>query len=123
MIKPLLIASSLVGMLALCGCDFSQAEPVTAGICTDAATLKSSTIALNAPQTTALNGVLTTCASTAGGTTFTNSTIALALINDAILLQSSGLLSDVHITAQAPADQKVLRKIRLDAQAWSKLAK
>ena len=118
-----LAALPVLAALPLVGCDTTSQTAITSAICTDAVTLKGSTIALNSTETTALNGVLTTCTATAGGTTFTNSTLALAIINDAILLQSSGLLSDVHITAQAPADQRVLKKIKLDASAWSRLVK
>jgi hypothetical protein len=116
----ILTALAAVSAAALTGCDATSNTAITAAICTDAATLQASTIALNKPETTALNGVISTCASTAGGTVFNNGTIALALINDAILLQSSGLLSDVHITAQVPADQKVLRHIKLDVARFSK---
>lgn len=100
----------------LTGCDTS----VTAGICSDASALQASGVALNAAETTGLTGIVTSCASTAGGTVFNNLSVANAIIADAIILQKSGLLADVHITAQVPADQKVLKKIKLDARAWLK---
>lgn len=121
MIK-LLIPALAVAALPLAGCN-STATTVTAGICTDAGALQASSIALNKNESTALQGIMTACSSTAGGTVFNNLSLANAIIADAILLQSSGLLKDVHITAQVPADQKVLKKIKMDAQAWSKLAK
>ncbi len=102
----------------LVGCNASQTA-VTAAICTDVATLQSSTLKLNTNETTALNAVMSTCASTAGGTTFNNATVALALINDAILLQSSGLFSNVHITAQAPEQRQALIEMR---QKWESYA-
>jgi hypothetical protein len=77
-------------------------------------TLQASGPALNKTETTALKGVVTTCANTAGGTVFNNATGALALINAAILLQSSGLLKDIHITALAPAQKLAVKKIDLD---------
>jgi hypothetical protein len=96
---------------ASAGCTTSNT--VTAAICSDASALQASSVKLNGVQTTALQGIVTTCAATAGGTSFTNATLAVALINDAILLQSSGLLSDIHITAQAPEGQRVLERIKL----------
>jgi len=119
MIKPILPIIALAGILPLCGCD----STVTAGICTDAAALQASSVALNKNEATGLTGLMNACSSTAGGTVFSNLSLANAIIADAILLQSSGLLKDVHITAQVPADQKVLKKIKLDAQNWSKLVK
>ena len=108
---------SALGLLGLAGCNSSNTA-VTAAICADAATLQASTVALNKNQQTALQGIVTTCASTAGGTVFNNTTLAIALINDAILLQSSGLLSNVHITAEAPEAQQTLRQIRAH---WQKI--
>jgi hypothetical protein len=106
------------GMLALAsaGCNSTS---ITSAICADATTLQSSGVALNANQTLFVNGIISSCNSTAGGTTFNNVTVALAIIQDAILLQGSGLLSDIHITAEAPEAQKVLRKIKLH---WEHLA-
>ncbi len=103
---------------ALCGCNTSQTA-ITAAICADANTLQSSSLNLNQNETTALNGVISTCNNTAGGTSFNNATLALALINDAILLQSSGLFSEIHITAQAPEQQVVLEKMKFK---WENLA-
>lgn len=115
--NKLLLAAPLLAALA--GCNSSNTA-ITAAICTDAATLQSSSVALNKNEATALQGIINGCNATAGGTTFNNATIALAIINDAILLQSSGLLSNVHITAEAPEQQLVLRKIR---QHWERYAK
>jgi hypothetical protein len=109
------------GMLALAAVPLSGCNApstVTAGICTDASTLQASNVKLNANQTLALNGIISSCASTAGGTVFNNATVALAIIQDAILLQASGLLSNVHITAEAPAEQRVLEQIKLH---WERL--
>ncbi len=105
------------GALALAGCNTSSTA-VTAAACVDAATLQASNVKLNASQTLALNGMISSCASTAGGTVFNNATVALAIIQDAILLQGSGLLSNVHITAEAPAEQRVLERIKLH---WERL--
>lgn len=100
---------------ALTGCDSSSQVAITSAICTDAATLQSSGLALNKNESTALQGVITSCNSTAGGTQFNNATIALAIINDAILLQSSGLLKDIHITAEVTAPQRLaIKKIDMD---------
>jgi len=107
----LLVLSTLLA-LSVTACNSTNTS-VTAAICADAATLSTSTVALNKNQTLALNGIVNTCASTAGGTVFNNATVALALINDALLLQQSGLLSDVHIKAEAPDIQVLLRRIKL----------
>lgn len=116
-ISVTIAAVALLGVAAtLSGCDTS----ITAGICSDASALQASGVALNAAETTGLTGIVTSCASTAGGTVFNNLSVANAIIADAIILQKSGLLADVHITAQVPADQKVLKKIKLDARAWLK---
>ena len=125
MIK-LLIPALAVAALPLAGCNITSnatATAITAGICADAGTLQASSVALNKNESTALQGIMNACSSTAGGTVFNKLSVANAIIADAILLQSSGLLKDVHITAQVPADQAVLKKIKMDAQAWSKLAK
>jgi hypothetical protein len=112
------LASALgLGALALDGCNTSSTA-VTASICSDAATLQTSNVKLNANQTLALNGIMSACASTAGGTVFNNATVALAIIQLAIQLQGSGLLSNVHITAEAPAEQRVLERIKLH---WERL--
>ena len=108
------IAALAVGATTLTGCDTTTAVAVTSAICTDASALQSSGLALNKNEATAVQGIITTCASTAGGTLFSNSTVALGLINDAILLQSSGLLKDIHITALAPAQKVAVKKIELD---------
>ena len=113
--KILLLGVAVAGAVALVGCDTS----ITAAICTDATTVSTSGLALNANQKLALSGIMSSCASTNGGTTFSNSTVALAIIQDAILLQSSGLLSNVHITALAPEQQQTLRRIK---GHWSKLS-
>jgi len=102
---------------ALAGCNTANTS-VTAAICTDANTLANSTVALNKNQMLALSGIVSTCSATGGGTVFNNATVALGLINDALLLQQSGLLSDVHIKAEAPDAQGVLRKIKL---RWERL--
>lgn len=114
------IAALAVGAASLTGCDSTTQIAITSAICTDAVTLQSSGLALNKPETTALQGIVSTCANTAGGTTFNNATIALALINDAILLQSSGLLKDIHITALAPAQKLAVKKIDLDIAKFTK---
>lgn len=108
------IPLALVGMLGLSGCDSTSQVAITSAICADASTLQASGLALNKPQTTALQAIVTACASTAGGTAFNNATVALAIIQDAILLQSSGMLKDIHITALAPAQKLAVKKIDLD---------
>ena len=115
MIKPIIFgALATLSALPLVGCDSTSQTAITSAICTDASTLQASGLKLNAPQTTALQGIVTACASTAGGTSFNNATIALAIIQDAILLQSSGMLKDIHITALAPAQKLAVKKIDLD---------
>ena len=109
----LAIAALAVGAATLTGCDTSQTA-ITSAICTDALTLQQSGLALNKTEQTGLQGIITSCNATAGGTVFNNATIALAIINDAILLQSSGLLKDVHITALAPAQKLAVKKLDLD---------
>lgn len=103
--------------MPLSGCNVTVTS-VTASICVDAVALKASSIPLNSNETTALNGILATCAATAGGTVFTASNDIAALIADAYVLEQSGLFS--NIVAQAPNDQKVLRKIKLH---WQKFIK
>jgi hypothetical protein len=115
--KSLPTIFALAAAIGLGACNASSTA-VTAAICTDAAALQSSGVKLNSNQTLALNGIVQSCAATAGGTSFSNGSVALAIIQDAILLQGSGLLSDVHITAQVPADQAVLREIKLH---WKRL--
>jgi hypothetical protein len=112
----------LVGLaaLGLAGCNTSTTA-ITAAICTDATTLQGSSLQLNKNATLALNGILTTCASTAGGTSFSNATLALAIIQDAILLQGSGLLSDVHITAEAPKNREMLQRMKLKWESMPEL--
>ena len=105
-----LIIAALAASAALSAC--STSTTITSAICLDANTLQSSTIKLNHNQSLALNGVVSTCNATQGGTVFTNTTIAAALINDALLLQSSGLFSELHITAEVPENQIKLRMIR-----------
>ncbi len=95
--------------LGLAGCDTTY----TAMMCTDAAALQASQVKLNAPQTTALNGIVQACAATNGGTVMTNATMVNAIAINAVLLQGSGLLSNVHIRAQAPEDQRVLERVKL----------
>ena len=109
----LAIAALAVGAATLTGCDTSQTA-ITSAICTDALTLQQSGLALNKTEQTGLQGIITSCNATAGGTVFNNATVALAIINDAILLQSSGLLKDVHITALAPAQKLAVKKLDLD---------
>ena len=114
MLKPIIFGALGLAAIPLCGCDSTSQTAITSAICADASTLQGSDLKLNKPQATALQGIVTACASTAGGTTFNNATVALAIIQDAILLQSSGLLSNVHITAQAPDAQLALRKIKAE---------
>ena len=114
--KKVLFALPLLALLG--GCN-SSSTAITAAICTDAVTLQQSSVALNANEKTALQGIVNGCNATSGGTVFNNATVAVAIINDAILLQGSGLLSDIHITAQAPEQQLVLRKIK---QHWERFA-
>ena len=113
--NKLALSAALMAGLGLAGCNTSAVTPVTAAICSDLTAVQASTLALNANETTALNAAISACNSTSGGTVFSNATVAAALINDAIILQASGLLSDVHITAEAPVDQAKLIKLRLDA--------
>ena len=110
----LAIAALAVGAASLTGCDSTSQVAITSAICTDATTLQGSGLALNKNEQTGLQGIITSCNATAGGTSFNNATIALAIINDAILLQSSGLLKDVHITALAPAQKLAVKKIDMD---------
>lgn len=110
----MIVAALAVGGATLTGCDSTSQTAITSAICTDAATLQASGFALNKTQTTGLQGILTACAATAGGTSFNNATVALAIIQDAILLQSSGLLKDIHITAQAPEQKLAVKKIDMD---------
>ena len=113
------IALAAVAAAALAGCDNTSQVAITSAICADAATLQASSIALNKSEQTGLQGVITGCNATAGGTQFSNATVALAIINDAILLQSSGLLKDIHITALAPAQKLAVKKIDLDIAKFS----
>lgn len=113
----------LLPVMALAGCNSTSTATltsITSAVCTDAATLQQSAVKLNSNQTLALNGIISSCNATAGGTAFNNATVALAIINDAILLQGSGLLSNIHITAEAPPQQLILRKIK---QHWARYAK
>ena len=92
---------------------FSCANSVTAEICSDAAALQASPVKLNANATTAMTGLMAACASTAGGTVVNDLTVANAMIQDAVILQNSGLLNSLSIRAQAPATQRVLERIKL----------
>jgi predicted small secreted protein len=110
-----IVAALAVGCASLAGCNTTSQTAITSAICVDAVTLQGSGLALNKPETTALNGLITACNATAGGTQFNNATVALAIINDAILLQSSGLLKDIHITAEVTAPQRLaVKKIDMD---------
>lgn len=112
--KTLLIGTALCGALGLAGCDTSGVTPITAAICMDAPAVQASGLALNSNEKLALNGIISTCNATQGGTVFSNTTLVAALINDAILLQQSGLLQDVHLTAEVPASQaRPLQHLRI----------
>ena len=101
--------------IGLSACDTTGVTPITAAICTDLTAVQSSGLALNSNEQLALKGLISSCAATQGGTVFSNTTIVAAMINDAILLQSSGLLSDIHLTAEVPASQaEALKHLRVD---------
>jgi hypothetical protein len=103
------VSALLCGQAAPSSC--TSATVVTSAICIDASALQGA-VALNSNQQAVLTGIIATCAATNGGTRFANDTIVKALIADALLLQQSGLLSAVHIKAEAPDAQMTLRKIK-----------
>ena len=92
---------------------------VTSAICTDIGAVQASGLSLNKNQQLALTGLVQSCAATAGGTQFNNATLVAAMINDAILLQSSGLLTNVKLKALAPEQAQKLQSLKVK---WQDLA-
>ena len=68
--KLLIISATvLASAFGLAGCNNSSGlASVTSAICADAAVVQSSTLELNKSQKLALNGIIASCATTAGGT-------------------------------------------------------
>ena len=109
----LFASAALASALALAGCNNSSGlASVTSAICADAAVVQSSTLELNKSQKLALNGIIASCATTAGGTSFSQASVALTIINDAIMLQSSGLLTNVKLKAMAPDQALKMERIQ-----------
>ena len=119
--KLLIISATvLASAFGLAGCNNSSGlASVTSAICADAAVVQSSTLELNKSQKLALNGIIASCATTAGGTSFSQASVALTIINDAIMLQSSGLLTNVKLKAMAPDQATPLVKMK---QRWEDFA-
>lgn len=107
----------LLGALALCLSAYSCTQ-LEADLCTGGASLQVSPVKLNTAQQTALTGLMNACSVTANGTQINSTTLAQAIIDNALLLQQSGLLSNVSIQAQAPEGQRVLERIKL---RWERL--
>lgn len=114
-IKPIVIG----GVLALCLSAYSCTQ-FEADLCTSAQAIPGSGVHLNANQQLALTGLLNACAETSNGTQISSTTVARAIIDNAILLQQSGLLSHATIKAQAPEGQRVLERIKV---RWELLAR
>ena len=110
MMMKIATAAAILSAGFLAGC---QPTSITAQICADAPLVQASGLQLNAKQQIALQSVLQSCAATSGGTSFANANVASALIADALLLQTSGLLSDVHIKALAPEKQESMQALKL----------
>jgi hypothetical protein len=106
-----LVALGLAGGLAGCNAQAqADATAVAEYICTSAQTLQASGLALNAPQTTALNSVINACNATAGGSNLTQPTAVAALFAGLVTLQQGGLLSGVKMKALAPEQLTALQR-------------
>lgn len=118
MIKHIAIAAALIGTAGLAGCNAgSNVTSLTSAICTDAAAVAASPLALNANEKLALQGLLNGCSQTAQGTVVNDLTILNAIIADAVLLQQSGLLQDVKLLAEvSPAQARPLQHLRIHAE-------
>lgn len=106
-IKKLFTVAGIFGALALCGqtagCN-STALAVAQDACAGAAAMQASQLKLNKPQALALGTLNQNCAILANGSSVNAATITAAIISSAVVLQSSGYLPNVHITALAPEE-------------------
>lgn len=108
-IKKSLTVAGILGALALCGqtagCN-STAVAIAQDACAGAAAMQASQLRLNGPQAKALAGMTQDCAILANGSSVNAATVTAAIISSAVILQSSGYLPNVHITALAPDEAK-----------------
>ena len=123
MIKPIITLAALAfASIPLAGCNNPLANSPTAiataeDICAAVAVEQSSGLKLNAAQTTAVNGLINSCALTSQGANLSSGALMVTFFSEAVALQNSGLLSNLKLTALAPEQKQKLDRIELD---WNK---
>lgn len=124
MIKPIITLAALAfAATPLAGCDSNPlagnatAIATAEDICAAVAVEQSSGLKLNATQTTAVNGLVNSCALTGQGANLSSGALLVTFFSEAVALQSSGLLTNLKLTALAPEQKQKLDRVELD---WNK---